>query len=128
MLNVKLNSFFPWLSACFGAMRVCVYVHVMFVRASSYVSMFEMSSVNIFHLLTDVGSALTLMHTVINLLLHFVLSTDKIQSLEDWFQTGRLSFGVKESHARMTHLNVDVEILIFVEFLFPFFILCTDSE
>lgn len=46
------------------------------------------------------------------------LSADKIQSLEDQFQTGRLSCGVKESVARTTHLNVDVEVLIFVDFLF----------
>lgn len=64
-------------------MRVCVYVHVMFVCASSHVGMFEMSSVNVLHLLTDLGSALTLLHLVINLLFKCFLSVDKIQSLED---------------------------------------------
>ncbi len=55
------------------------------------------------------------------LLLFFCLLTGL--SVEEKFQTGRLLCGMPESHAKMTHLNVDVEILIFVDFLFSFFAL-----
>lgn len=59
VLNVYLQPLFPTFVCLLRGLSVCVCVHVMFVRASSYVSMFEMSSVIILHLVTDLGSALT---------------------------------------------------------------------
>lgn len=70
VLTVYLQQLFPTFVCLLRGLSVCVCVHVMFVRASSNVSMFEMSSVNILHLVTDLGSALTWLHIVINLLLN----------------------------------------------------------